>query len=195
MFDMGLIGLGDLTDFLETCDKNEEKLLKKATVAGGRIILRAAKTNCSRFKYSPSYDKKKTYLGTYRAIGNLKKSIKLRVLKPKEHGKQLVLIGPEVGKKSKNDGWYGRLVETEHKTVKGRQRVVYTKTWKYKGEKMYQRWENGDSKTEAHPFMRPAYDENKEKAYQEIARVYNENWGDTIIKDIEDLGDILTDGD
>jgi hypothetical protein len=195
MFDMGLVGLGEITEFFDACDKNEEKLLRKSMVGGAKITLKAAKANCDNFKYDPAYEKKKTYLGTYRLVKNLKKSLKLKAVRPKEPGKQLVLVGPEVGKRAKNDGWYGRLVENVHKTVKGRKRITYTKEWKHKGTKMYQRWENGDSKTEPHPFIRNAYDETVEAAFAEAAKIYNEGWGEKVIQDIEDIGDILMDGD
>jgi phage protein, HK97 gp10 family len=155
VFGMGLLGLDVLDDFLDTCDKNEAKLLRKATVAGSRVILKAAKANCP-VSVDGNYNHPK---------GNLKKSLKVKPVKPKVSGKQLVLVGPEVGKKAKNDGYYGRFVE------------------------------NGTSHSVPEPFLRPAYDENSDKAYQEAARVYNENWGDTVIQDIEDLGDLLTDGD
>jgi HK97 gp10 family phage protein len=153
MFDMSVIGLEVLTDFMDVCDKNEAKLVRKATVAGARVILKAAKANCP-VSADGNYNHEK---------GNLKKSLKMRVLKPVEKGKQLVLVGPETGKKAKNDGWYARFVE------------------------------NGTSHSEPKPFIRPAMDENQEKAYQEMARVYGENWGKTVTKDIDDLADVLVD--
>jgi HK97 gp10 family phage protein len=151
MFDMSLVGLEALSDFMGACDKNEAKLVKKATISGGRVILKAAKDNCP-----VSQDGNFSHLK-----GNLKKSLKMKPLKPIEKGKQLVVIGPEVGKKAKNDGWYGRLVE------------------------------NGTSKTAPEAFLRPAADEKQGAAYQKAAEVYAENWGNTVIQDIEDLGDIL----
>lgn len=155
MFGAELFGLGDLTEFLEACDKNEEKLLRKSTLAGGRIILRSMREKCPVSKD-----------GNYNhEPGNGKKSLKMKALKPLVKGKQLVIIGPEVGKKAKHDGWYLRLVE------------------------------NGTSHSAPEPFARPAYDENADRAYVKLAEVYNENWGETVIQDIEDLGDILMDGD
>jgi HK97 gp10 family phage protein len=153
MFDMSVIGLEALTDFMDVCDKNEAKLVRKATVAGARIVLKAAKANCP-VSVDGNYNHPK---------GNLKKSLKMRVLKPVEKGKRLVLIGPEVGKKAKHDGWYGSLVE------------------------------NGTSKTAPQPFLRPAFDEKQNEAFNKAAEVYTEGWGNTIIQDIEDMGDILTD--
>jgi len=168
VFDINILGLNDLSEFFERCNENEEKLLRKATVAGGRIILRAAKANCKKFKHP---------------TGNLEKSLRLKVLRPKEKGKQAILIGPEVGLKAKYDGYYGRMVEKGHRIV-GKGQALTTKAAKA---------EFGGSKTEPEEFLRPAYDENAEKAYAKIAEVYNDGIGEAIIEDIEDLGDILTD--
>jgi HK97 gp10 family phage protein len=153
LFDMSLVGLDTLTEFMNDCAKNEDKLVRKATVAGARVILKDAKARCP-VSTDGNYDHEK---------GNLKKSLKMRVLKPVEKGKRLALIGPEVGKKAKHDGWYGPLVE------------------------------NGTSKTKPKAFLRPAADEKQNEAIQKAAQVYGENWGGTVIKDIEDLGDILAD--
>jgi HK97 gp10 family phage protein len=186
MFDMSLVGLDVLADFMDNCAKNEDALLRKATVAGARVILKEAKSRCPE----GDYEKKKTYLGTYRQSKNLKKSLKIRVLRPIEKGKRLALIGPIVGKKSAHDGWYGRLVEGGHKIVKA------TGTYQSKWRKLYRtltKYEYGGSDVAPRPFLRPAADEKQNEAFQKAAQVYAENWGDAVVKDLEGLGDILTD--
>jgi HK97 gp10 family phage protein len=155
MFGMGLLGLEDISEFFETCDKNEEKLLRKSTLSGGKIILRSMREKCPVSK-DGNYDHEP---------GNGKKSLKMKALKPLIKGKQLVIMGPEVGNKAKHDGWYLRFVE------------------------------DGTSHSAPEPFARPAFDENSDKAVAKTAEVYNEGWGETVIEDIEDLGDILMDGD
>jgi HK97 gp10 family phage protein len=146
MFDMSVVGLETITDFINVCEKNDAKLLRKATLLGGRVILKAAKSNCDKFKEPTGY---------------LKKSLKMKALNPKEKGQQSVVIGPEVGPKAKYNGWYGFFVE------------------------------NGTSRSEPKAFLRPAFDEKQNEATQKAAEVYAEGWGENIIKDIEDLGDIL----
>jgi len=151
MFDMSLVGLEAITDFMDACEKNDAKLLRKSTLSGGRIILKAAKEACP-VSQDGNFDHES---------GNLKKSLKIKPLKPKEKGQQLVVIGPEVGPKAKHNGWYGHFVE------------------------------NGTSRSKPKAWLRPAFDEKQNEATQKAAEVYAEGWGESVIKDIEDLGDIL----
>lgn len=183
VFDMSVLGLEMLEDFLKECDKNEAKLIRKATIAGARKVLREARRRCPK----GDYQRKKTYLGTYRYAGNLAKSLKIKACKPIEKGKQLVIIGPEVGKKAKHDGWYGRLVEDGHKTVKA------TGTyWSKRVKKILTKWEYGGSDVEPKAFLRPAFDDKQNEAYNEMARVYGNEWGNkTIADDIDTLGEVI----
>ena len=159
MLDTFVEGIDALAGAVETIKRNEAKLLRVSTVAGARIILKAAKEKCP-----VSTDGHHSRTGgkvVYYPPGNLKKSIKMKVLKPVTGGIQSILIGPVVGKREKHDGWYGRLVE------------------------------KGTSKIAPQPLKRPAFDENIERAFQVIAVKYNEGFGETVIKDIDDVGDIL----
>jgi HK97 gp10 family phage protein len=163
MIDTYVEGIDALAGAVEAIKKNEAKLLRVSTVAGVRVILKAAKEKCP-----VSVDGHHSYTGgkgkpVYYPPGNLRRSIKMKVLKPAFEGVQAVLIGPVQGRREKHDGWYGRLVE------------------------------QGTSKMGPQPFMRPAFDENIERAYQVVAVKYTEGLGETAIKDIDDVADILFD--
>jgi HK97 gp10 family phage protein len=186
IFDMSLVGLDALNEFMNACAKNESKLIRKATAEGAKVILKEARARCPE----GDYEKKKTYLGTYRKSKNLKKSLKVRILRQKDPGRQLVLIGTTVGKKARYDGWYGRLVEDGHKIAKAT--GTYQSNWR-KLNRTLTRYEYGGSDVKPRPFLRPAADEKQGEAFQKAAQVYGENWGETVLKDIEDLGDILAD--
>lgn len=152
MFNIGIEGLDDLIKGFQQIDKNTEKALKKAVGKGARVVLRAAKAKCpvgdEAYNHQP---------------GNLRRSLKAKVLKPKYPGVVTALIGPEKGKKVKNDGWYGRLVEY------------------------------GTVKMAPQPFLRPAYDEKKNEAYKEMALVFDELLEGKAIEDFQIILDALGD--
>lgn len=69
--------------------------------------------------------------------GKLKRSIQIKMLtKGRDPLKIQALVGPTQGRKAKSDGWYGRLVEF------------------------------GTVHAQAHPFIRPAFDESQHAATQ-----------------------------
>lgn len=152
-------GLDVLDDSVQAIQKNNRKLIRKATIAGARVILKKAKSNCP-VSVEGHYVK---VLKKRLPPGNLRKSLKMLALKQKYPDKQLVLVGPNTGKKAKYDGWYGRLVE------------------------------NGTSKTAPEPFLRPAYDEGGNEATEKMVEVFHEGLDGVFEKDFEDIGDILVD--
>lgn len=152
MFDIGIEGLDDLIKGFEQINKNTEKALKKAAAKGARVVLRAAKAKCPVSDQAYGHDP-----------GNLRKSLKARVLRPKYPGVVTALVGPETGKKAKYDGWYGRLVE------------------------------NGTVKMAPQPFLRPAYDEKQEEAYKEMAKVFDDLLEGKAIEDFQIILDALGD--
>lgn len=77
--------------------------------------------------------------------GNLKKSIKVKKRRTKNKNSIYFTVGLSFGKSSKNDGWYGRLVEF------------------------------GTSKTKAQPFFRPAFDGLKTTGLQNIQKKMKQN--------------------
>jgi len=86
-----LIGFDDLNFYLNTfTSKVEKRILKTALSAGAAVIKKQAKRNVSR------------------RTGTLRKAIKHKRLKG---NKAVVRIFVDRGKKSKNDGWYGHIVE------------------------------------------------------------------------------------
>jgi HK97 gp10 family phage protein len=185
-FGLKIDGIDALLKVMDGIEKDMESANGRATLAGARVIMREARRLC------PASDKPhKTYMGTYREPGNLKKSIKVKVLKAKEPGIRLALVGPAVGKREPHDGFYGVFVEQGHHTT--RIRVSYTKNWKHKGLKRYYKWEYGDSKTQPRPFMRPAFDHKKDEARRVMAIEYQKAIEQKMDKGkaLDALGDII----
>jgi HK97 gp10 family phage protein len=185
-FGLRIDGVTELLKVMDAIEKDIEAANGAAVVAGARVIQREARRLC------PEGTKPvKTYLGTYRQPGNLKKSIKIKLLKAKEEGQRVAIVGPATGKRERNDGFYGRFVEEGHRTQ--RRRVSYSKNWKYKGEKIYQKWEYGDSKTAPRPFLRPAFDSKIGDAKQKMSEVYRQALDGKLQKGklVEAIGDII----
>lgn len=180
---MKLEGLDILAKSINAIEKNTKKAVKKAVAVGSKVIVRAA-----RAKIKDSKKPKMTYLGTYRQPGNLRKSIKIKMLKVKYPDTQTAIVGPSVGKREKNDGWYGRLVEEGHKTAKA------TGTyWSKRKKKTMIKWEYGGTDVEAHPFMRPAYDENINAANRKMAEVFKDAIEGKMIGDISEITGLIID--
>jgi HK97 gp10 family phage protein len=153
MLGLDLKGLDMLEKALEIREKSTMAALKPAVKAGGRIILKATKDECP-----VSVD------GNFNhPSGNLKKSEKMKLLKPKKPGQLTALIGETVGKKAKNDGWYSRLVEL------------------------------GTSKTKPNGYKRRAFDNNINRAKAEMARVFKEGLEGKTVRDISDIADMILD--
>lgn len=153
-FGLKIDGVDALLKVMDAIEADMESANGYAVVAGARVIQKEAK-NLVPVK-----------------TGNLKKSIKIKLLKPKEKGQRLAIIGPASGKREPNDGYYGKWVEEGHKIA----RIEY-----------------GDSKTKAHPFMRPAYDNKIGEAQQKMAETYQKAIDRKFDKGktIDALGDII----
>jgi len=129
----------------------------QAVRAGARQFIKGAKKRCpvgkearegGRYPHQP---------------GNLKKSIKGKVLKVRNPGQAVAIVGPETGKRAKHDGFYGYWVEY------------------------------GTSTAMPHPFMRPTEDEDKEKVNNVMALEYKKAIEGKFEKGkaLEALGDII----
>lgn len=103
--------------------------------------------------------------------GNLLKSIKAVKKHDKARGWFRYLIGNTVGKRAKNDGWYGRLVEfgtAPHSIKRGR---TLKRDLRFMGGPNTQS-EKIHPGAEAKPWLRPAFDENWKKALDAGVRKY-----------------------
>jgi len=182
-----LDGIDELLKVMHAIEKDMEAANGRAVLAGGRVIQKEAKARAPVRDGGP----KKTYLGTYREPENLKKSIKVKVLKPKEPGRRLALVGPAVGRREAHDGFYGDWVEKGHRIARF---VGKTPDKRYRNYvRMVRRYEFGDSKTQPRPFMRPAFDAKAQEAQRKMVEVYKKvidrKWEKG--KTIEAIGDII----
>lgn len=166
--DLGLKidGVDKLLDVMDAIEKDMESANIEAVRAGLKQFIRGAR---SRIKSSTTGKKGKKIHQSH-PPGNLKKSIKGKILKPKNPDFVVGIVGPEVGKKAKHDGFYGPFVEKGHRNVKVigqhadrryKKRIVMVNTLEY-----------GGSDTPPHEFMRPTQDEDKGKIDKAMAEKY-----------------------
>ena len=159
-------GVNELLKVMDAIEKDMMAANGAAVVAGARVVQKEA-----RLRAPVGEREKKTYLGTHRKPGILQKSIKIKLLKPKEPGQRVALVGPAIGKKESHDGFYGVWVEKGHKIVK--KSGTYFSKWR-KLNRTLIKYEYGGSDAAPHPFMRPAFDTKQEEAQQKMAEVYQQ---------------------
>jgi HK97 gp10 family phage protein len=101
--------------------------------------------------------------------GDLKSSIGMKPL-PVRDGNETIIIGPRTNGQYAYKGYYGGWVENGHEFTSK---------------------EHGTSKTAPEAFMGSAFDDKQQTAFEEAARVFVEDFGKTVIQDIDDLGDYV----
>ena len=175
--DLGLElkGIEELEKALDASERRFDQALRIAVSKGAAIIQQAAKSNIhpsGKKHKDPSWD-------------NLRKHIVRRVWK-RRPGFVGILVGPLYpGSKAQKD-FIGRFVEEGHRKSAPGKRLYrvkagdLTKTgrfWRNQyatgtvGERDAMREELGSSKTPPHPFLRPAFDNNKTRAAAEMAKI------------------------
>lgn len=107
---LGITGVDVVLRVMDAIESDMEDANGVAVVAGGRVIQKEAQSLVKVRKGGP----KRTYLGTYRLPANLKKSIKIKLLKARNSGQRAAIVGPAVGKRQSHDGFYGVFVEDTH---------------------------------------------------------------------------------
>jgi HK97 gp10 family phage protein len=135
-FGLKIDGVNELLKVMDGIEKDMEAANIQATRAGARQFIKGAKSRCpvgTKAREGGSYPHQP---------GNLRKSIKGKILKPKNPGQVAAICGPEVGPKAKNDGYYGYWVEY------------------------------GTNTAAPNPFMRKTEDEDKQKVDNVMALEY-----------------------
>lgn len=151
MIEMKLTGMDALLRELhELPAKLERKAFTNATRAGAKVVVDEAKQS-DAFK-----DRGKKYGRYAHRVGNLRKSIK--VYKARGKKGEVTFYAGVIGGKKKDDAYYARWVERGH--------AIGKKGRKGKGSV---------GQVPAHPFLRPAFDNNRQKILDAIsARVRTE---------------------
>jgi HK97 gp10 family phage protein len=185
-FGLKIDGVDALLKVMNGIEKDMETANGQAVVAGARVIQKEAKERCpvGLTKDDP--------------VKMLKKTIKIKLLKPKFPGQRIAIVGPRVGKKANPDGYYGKWVEEGHKIVHATGSHI-SKWRNYKGKnisiKEYTviKTEFGDSKTQPKPFMRPAFDNKKNQAQMVMAIEYQKAINGKLEKGktLDAIGDII----
>jgi HK97 gp10 family phage protein len=156
-FGLRIDGVDALLKVMDGIEKDMTAANIQAVRAGARQFIKGAKARC------PVGEKAREGGKYPHQPGNLKKSIKGKMLKQKYPGQAVAIVGPEVGPKAKHDGYYGYFVE------------------------------KGTSKTDPQPFMRKTEDEDKQKVDNVMAIEYQKAIEGKLEKGkaLDALGDII----
>ncbi len=147
-----LEGLEELERAIDAVERRFDKVLDKAVRAGARVILKA-------------YRQK---LRAHRQTGELEKHATARRYK-KKPGFVGYVVGPRFpGSTPQQRSYYGKWLEEGHRTARPGQRLARLT----KEAREAFTLEHGSSMVKAYPTLRPAYDENKQKATAEMAKVF-----------------------
>jgi HK97 gp10 family phage protein len=135
-FGLKIDGIDALLKVMNGIEQDMAAANIQAVRAGARQFIKGAKKRCPVGEQAREG-------GQYpHQPGNLKKSIKGKVLKVRNPGQAVAIVGPETGKRAKHDGYYGIWVE------------------------------KGTSKTNPQPFMRKTEDEDKQLINDKMALEY-----------------------
>ncbi len=156
-FGLKIDGVDALLKVMDGIESDMTSANVQATRAGARQFIKGAKERCPVGTQAREG-------GLYpHQPGNLKKSIKGKMLKQKYPGQAVAIVGPETGKRAKHDGYYGIWVE------------------------------KGTSKTSPNPFMRETEDEDGSKINNAMAEEYKKAIEGKFEKGkaLDALGDII----
>lgn len=154
-FGLRLEGMDELFKAIDAAERRFDKILDRAVRAGARVILRA-------------YRQK---LRAHRQTGELEKHTAARRYKRKP-GFVGYVIGPAFpGMTAQQRSYHGAWLEEGHRKAKPIKGYRLAKFKNAEARKAFA-LEHGSSMVKAYPTLRPAFDENKQKAIAEMARVF-----------------------